>query len=450
MKRAFLAFFIGAAVAHTALGQSVRNLGMSGLTLPGPDAAYLNPAYAAFPASLYGSNADFALPLGLVALLIRPQTSPFGNIGAENSPFDLLAAYDQLSHPNQFLINPASSNAFINPDTGYPEIVITVDSNGVGITDSQGRPINVNFSVGSPSGVSSNKALTPSPIFRLPIPIGPGLSADVGVFAGGVGLGVSPDANLRRALSSGALQPNTDYAISASASAQAGVSIGLSYASVISRVPVSDSFNSDIYVGARGEGFYGVAYAEGTAKARVRTDSSGQPSSIAYSAEGFYTRPGLGNGIGLRADLGVAFEGQGTTAGLGIRNAIGFALWTGTQVEYTESGQLVSEASTRGGFGVTPAFFLNAATKLPLEAGAVIVGGDLGLEGSLYTHLGGEYQLGELRLRAGVGYNGGFVLGLGAGYAGQGFSLDAALTTHQAPMVGGTVFGIAVGIGVSY
>ena len=450
MKRALLAFFLGLSLTPPALSQSVRNLGMSGLTLPGPDAAYLNPAYAAFPAGMYGSNADFALPIGLVAVLLRPQTSPFNNIGSENSPFDLLAAYDQFSHPNEFLLNPASSNAFINPATGYPEIVINVDQNGLRITDSAGRPINLNFSVGSPGGVSSNKALTPSPIFRLPIPIGPGLSADLGVFAGGVGLGVSPDANLRQALSSGTLQPNTDYSINASASAQAGVSLGLSYASVIPRLPISDTLTSNVYVGARGEGFYGLAYAEGTAKARVRTDANSQPSSAAYSGKLFYTVPGNGLGLGLRADLGVAFEGQGTTVGLGIRNAIGFARWTGTEVEYTEDGQRLSGASERGGFGVAPALFLNAATKLPLDLGSVILGGDLGFEGSLSTHLGGEYQLRELRLRAGLGYNGGFVLGLGAGYAVPGFSLDAALTTHQAPIVGGTVFGIALGLGVSY
>ncbi|MER3462716.1 MAG: hypothetical protein C4342_06965, partial [Armatimonadota bacterium] len=153
MKRALLAFFLGLSLTPPALSQSVRNLGMSGLTLPGPDAAYLNPAYAAFPAGMYGSNADFALPIGLVAVLLRPQTSPFNNIGSENSPFDLLAAYDQFSHPNEFLLNPASSNAFINPATGYPEIVINVDQNGLRITDSAGRPINLNFSVGSPGGV---------------------------------------------------------------------------------------------------------------------------------------------------------------------------------------------------------------------------------------------------------------------------------------------------------
>jgi hypothetical protein len=448
MKRALLAGLVG--LSCLASAQSVRSLGMSGLILPGPDAAYLNPAYAAFPASLYGSRANFPLPIGLVALLLRPQTSPFGNLSSENSPFDLLSAYDQFTHPNEFLLNPASSDAFINPATGYPEIVINVDGNGVRVTDSSGRPINLNFSVGRPAGVSSNKALTPEPLFRLPIPLGPGLSADLGIFAGGVGLGISPDANLQQAVASGTLKPDTDYNLSASASAQAGISLGLSYASVIPRVPLFESTVSDLYVGARGEGFYGLGYLEGTATARIHTDANAQPSSAAYSGKVFFTHPGNGSGIGLRADLGVALKGQGTTVGLGIRNALGFAHWSGTEITYSENGQTSTGASERSGFGVAPALFLNAASKLPLEIGSVIVGGDLGLGGSLYTHLGAEYQLGELRLRAGLGYNGGFILGLGAGYAGDGFSLDAALTTHPAPIVGGTVYGIAVGLGVSY
>ncbi|MCV4725753.1 hypothetical protein OFD51_32420, partial [Escherichia coli] len=86
---------------------------------------------------------------------------------------------DQFTYPNEFLLNPASSDAFINPATGYPEVVINVDGNGVRVTDSSGRPINLNFSVGRPAGVTSNKALPPEPLFRLPIPLGPGLSADL-------------------------------------------------------------------------------------------------------------------------------------------------------------------------------------------------------------------------------------------------------------------------------
>lgn len=451
MKRMKWFFLLGLmALAGLGSAQSVRSLGMGGLTLPGPDAAYLNPAYTAFPASLYGSSANLPLPVGLAALFLRPQTNPLGDIRSPDSPFDLLSAYDQFSHPNEILLNPASSDAFINPATGNPEVVISLDGNGVRVTDGSGRPINLDFSVGRPAGISSSKALTPEPLFRLPIPFGAGLSADLGVFAGGLGLGVSPDARLRQAVASGTLQPNTDYSLSASASAQAGISLGLSYATVIPRLPISEGLTSDMYVGVRGEGFYGLAYLEGTATARVHTDENAQPSNAAYSGKLFYALPGNGSGVGLRADLGVAFQGQGTTIGLGIRNALGYAHWSGIEVTYSEDGQTSSQASERSSFGVAPALFLNAASKLPLELGTLILGGDLGLEDSLYAHMGAEYQLGELRLRAGLGYSGGLVLGLGAGFALPGFSLDAALTTHQAPITGGTVFGIAVGLGISY
>ncbi len=79
-----------------------------------------------------------------------------------------------------------------------------------------------------------------------------------------------------------------------------------------------------------------------------------------------------------------------------------------------------------------------------------MVGGDLGYEGSLYGRVGGEYSLGPTRLRAGLGFDNGFRFGLGAGFVGPGFSLDTALTTHRAPIVGNTVFGIALSLGFNF
>lgn len=134
------------AVGGLGLSQGVRSLGMAGLVLPGPGAAYLNPAYAAFPGGLYGADQGFQLPIGLLGLVLRPESNPLPALGGlsnltnENSPFDVLSFYDQLTRPYEFLINPASSRAFINPNTGYPEIQINIDASGLQVTDYQANP----------------------------------------------------------------------------------------------------------------------------------------------------------------------------------------------------------------------------------------------------------------------------------------------------------------------
>ncbi|WP_337870111.1 TetR family transcriptional regulator [Meiothermus sp.] len=442
------------------LTQGVRSMGMAGLVLPSPGAAYLNPAYAAFPAGLYGSDTGFQLPIGLLGLVLRPESNPlpalggFSNLTNENSPFDLLTFYDQFNHPFQFLINPASSKAFINPDTGYPEIQIELEAGGVRITDYQGNPINLDLGLGTPTGVGSSKALTPSPIFRVPFSLGSNLYLDFGLFAGGFGLGLSPNPELRRALQQSSLEPNTEYALILNGSAQAGLSVGFGYATRLPDLPIPDFGTARLYVGTRGEAFYGLAYLEANGSVGVQTNAQGQfdPNQPpVYRGSVFYTLPGNGSGFGARADVGMVMESQGTTVGLGIRNALGFARWTGTELRWDgSSSNPISGQGERSSFGFVPAFFLNAATQLPLEVGTLIVGGDLGYETGLFGRIGGEYSLGPARIRAGLGFDNGFRFGLGAGFAGPGFTLDAALTTHRAPIVGNTVFGIALSLGLGF
>lgn len=442
------------------LAQGVRSLGMAGLVLPGPEAAHLNPAYAAYPAGLYGSERGLRLPVGLLGLVLRPESNPLpalnglSNLTNENSPFDLLTFYDQFTHLNEFLINPASSRAFINPSTGYPEIQINVDANGIQITDYQGNPIPLDLGLGATAGVAANKALTPAPLLRIPLTLDKNLFFDLGVFAGGFGLGLSPNESLRQALRSGQLQPNTEYAVVLNTSAQAGISVGFGYATRLPDLPIPDLGSARLFVGSRGEAFYGLAYLEGNLSVGLQTDSQGQfdpDQPPVYRGTAFYTIPGSGNGFGVRADLGVVMEARGTTVGLGIRNALGFARWSGTELRWNgSSSSPTSSQGERSSFGFVPAFFLNAATQVPLEVGTLLVGGDLGYEASLYGRVGGEYSLGPARLRAGLGFDNGLRFGLGAGFVGPGFSLDAALTTHRAPIVGHTVFGIAVSLGLSF
>ncbi len=447
MKRTVIAVCF--LVLLAAQAQGVRTQGMAGLLLPGPAAAYLNPAYTAFPGDVYGYDSGFSLPIGLLGLL-RPQANPFvffSDSGRKSlkdgtSPFDLLALYDQLTHPNEFLINPPQSPG---------EVVIDLsDPNNIQITDGKGSKLNFDFSVGSPSGVSVSKGLTPNPLFRIPFSVGYGLSLDIGVFAGGFGLGASPDAKLRTLLGRGNLEANTAYGVEAKASGQAGVSAGFSFASELPSFEMQDLGAVKAYVGGRGEAFYGLGYLEGTATATVSTDANKIPDTQTGKLGGtlFYSYPGIGSGYGVRADGGVAFQVQDTTFGLGIRNLIGFAHWSGLEIDLSDTSK--TKAAERNSFGFVPAFYLNAATKIPSETGIAILGGDFGYDGSLFGHVGGEYVFGPARVRAGVGYEGGLKFGLGAGFAGPGFTLDTALSTHQAPIVGGTVFGLALSLGFAF
>ena len=441
------------------LAQSVRSLGMAGLVLPGPEAAHLNPAYAAYPAGQYGSEQGLRLPLGLLGLVLRPESNPLpglsglANLTKENSPFDLLTFYNQLTYPNEFLINPASSKAFLNPNTGYPEIQIVVEANGIQITDYRGNPIPLDLELGE-AGVAATKALTPAPLLRVPFSLADNLFLDLGIFAGGFGLGLSPNDSLRQALRSGQLSPNSEYAAVLSTSAQSGISLGFGYAARLPDLPIPNLTPLKLYLGSRGEAFYGLAYLEGNLSIGLQTDSQGRfdPNRPpVYRGTVFYSVPGSGNGFGVRADLGVVIETQSATLGLGIRNLLGFVRWSGTELRWNGNpGDPVSSQAERSSFGFVPAIFLNAATQVPLEAGTLLLGGDLGYQSRLYGRIGGEYSFGPARLRAGLGFDNGLRFGLGAGFVGAGFSLDTALTTHRAPVVGNTVFGLAVSLGLNF
>ena len=441
------------------LAQSVRSLGMAGLVLPGPEAAYLNPAYAAYPAGQYGSERGLRLPLGLLGLVLRPESNPLpglsglANLTKENSPFDFLTFYNQLTYPNEFLINPASSKAFLNPNTGYPEIQIVVEANGIQITDYRGNPIPLDLELGE-VGVAATKALTPAPLLRVPFSLADNLFLDLGIFAGGFGLGLSPNDSLRQALRSGQLSPNSEYAAVLSTSTQSGISLGFGYAARLPDLPIPNLAPLKLYLGSRGEAFYGLTYLEGNLSIGLQTDSQGRfdPNRPpVYRGTVFYSVPGSGNGFGVRADLGVVIETQSATLGLGIRNLLGFVRWSGTELRWNGNpGDPVSSQAERSSFGFVPAIFLNAATQVPLEAGTLLLGGDLGYQSRLYGRIGGEYSFGPARLRAGLGFDNGLRFGLGAGFVGAGFSLDTALTTHRAPVVGNTVFGLAVSLGLNF
>lgn len=452
--RRWFALFLVLSLAPS-LAQSVRTQGLGGLLLPGPEAARYNPAYAAYPAGNYRYNEGFRLPIGLLGFL-RQSANPFNYFFNQEAffdkanGFDLLTFYDQLTHLDSFLLNPARS-----PD----EVVFTLLPSGISITDGQGNPLRTSFSLGT--GGSAPTSLTPPPLFGVPLPLGvPGLSLELGLFLGTDGLSITPSDTLRSALSTGKVNPNTEYSLTGTGNAQAGISLAMAYATPLPAIP---GLEGQLYGGVRGEGFYGLAYGEAQATAKARTNNQGQfdPNATSYSTKLFYSYLGNGTGFGVRADVGLALDypvvGSGpdknalVTVGLGIRNLMGFSRWQGSEVTLDSSGTSSNpQPATRSSGGFRPAFYLNGAYQSPLEVGSLLVGADLLVDGALSGHVGLEYGFGPARLRGGVGYEGGLVFGLGGGFQAAGFTIDTALTTHQAPFFGGLVYDLALSLGFSF
>ncbi|GAB5601731.1 hypothetical protein FJNA_02550 [Thermus sp. FJN-A] len=438
------------AVTLLSLGQAqgVRSLGMGGVALPGPAYAWANPAYAAFPGNW--DREGQALPLGLLRLLpLFPDTSPFTYFtdpGTFRTGFDLLSFYDQTTHLDSFLINPARS-----PD----EVVFQVRADGISITDGSGRNLVPSFQAGT--SPEKPQALIPAPLLPVSLELGPGTYLSFGPFYGVQGVRVSPNAALAEALAKGTLAPCKDQnpspcALEASGSLSAGLSLGLGFATPLPEVPGLGK----VYVGVRGEGFYGLAYAEASAQASPTFDQDGNPAGATYRyryflsyadfLEGSLGQGAGGRGYGLRGDVGVAVDGGGWALGFGVQNLLGFAEWSGVEVSGDEGGETRTPATKRSD-SLAPSFFLNGAYRIPLEAGNLLLAADARFGSTAPAfHLGAEYALGALALRLGLGLEGGLRFGVGAGLDLAGMGLDLALTTHGAPLVGETVFGLALAV----
>jgi len=445
MKRRVLLILLG--LSGLGLAQGVRSLGMGGVALPGPAQAGANPAYATFPDRW--ERGGFQVPLGVLRLLpFFPETSPlayFTDFQAFRTRFDLLSFYDQATHLDSFLLNPARS-----PE----EVVFRVSADGLSITDGEGRPLIPSFSVGS--SPERPEALVPSPFLPIALELGPGTYLSLGLFSGAQGLRVAPSPALAEALQRGNLDPcrgqdPSPCSLEASLAYGAGLSLAAGLAAPLSQVPGL----GQVYVGVRGEGFLGLGYLEASAQARPTFDQDGNVSGASYAYRYFLSAPsflegilgrGGGLGYGLRADVGVALDGGEWALGLGVRNLLGFARWSGVEVSGTERGETQTPATKESGFSA-PEVFLNGAYRLPLEVGSLLVAADARF-GSVAPafHLGLEYGLGPWALRAGAGLEGGLRFGVGTGLDLEALALDLALTTHEAPLVGGTVYGVALAV----
>ncbi|WP_337845732.1 hypothetical protein [Thermus sp.] len=424
--------------------QGVRSLGMGGLVLPGPEGADRNPAYAAYP-SRYGREGTM-VPLGLLRFLPTfPDTSPFTYFTdrqAFKTGFDALSFYDQLTHPNSFLLNHARS-----PD----EVVFRIRADRLEIADGQGNPLAPSFALGAVGAKPT--ALYPPPLYWIPLWSEGGIYFRFGPFLGVEGLQVSPSRELAQALAGGNLdacrQDPSPCTLSATAKASSGVALDLGWAAALPEVPEV----GQLYVGVRGQGFYGLGYVEVNAEARPIFDPDGNPSAVDYQVGGFYSiayapqGSGLfpGRGYGLRGDVGVVLDMGQATLGLGVQNLLSLVTWEGYAFSVDQNGNLTQTPAKRQGDIFAPSLFLNGAYHF--QDLGLLLGADASFGATAPSfHLGGEYALGLALLRAGVGYEGGFRFGLGAGFDLEGLGLDLALTRHEAPLVGGSVYGIALAV----
>jgi len=422
----FLAFALG-----LALGQGVREAGMGGVLLPGIAGAGKNPAYAAL-GEPFGPG-TYTLPLGALGMLF-PDRSPlyyFLDPDTFYRSFDLASFLDQASAPETLLFNPAKS-----PE----EVVIELSAGGIRITDGAGNPLALRGGAGVPGRSGS---LVPPALFRIPFGLGRGMAGSVGVFLGSDGIALEPDAALSRLLAGGGLEPNQTYALTARGSASGGLALDFAFAQPL---PLPGTPGT-LYLGARGQAFLGLLRLDAEVTYRVTTDDEARPATHETETRTFYVYPGQGIGYGGQVDLGLAYAEADWIVGLGVKNALGFATWQGTEEVRTDGGSTTAP-KTETQFGFDPAFYLSGAGYLPLEEGGrLLLAADLGYDGAVFGHLGAEYPIGPSRLRAGIGYDRGLVLGTGAGFELGPLRFDLALTGRTSPWDGHLAFGLQAGVG---
>jgi len=449
LKR-FLSLWI-AALLCCASAQDARSLAMGGVVLPDRSASVHNPAYAA---SLRGGPTNtFPVPIGLLNLLVNEKLKIGNEVvrgdGTTVTTFDILAAIDQASYLNTFIFNLPSSPTDIN---------LLVDR------DANGEPV-ARLDFGGGSNISLDS-----------VNYGNDYALPFSAAAGPMRIGLRPYTFVN-----GSAVPDTDFAklfttgtasgtVNLGVAAEAGVTLDVFYATKLPDAMLvgTDVEGANIYLGVRGAPFFGFAKADASGSATVEVNPDGETASYDVDGTAFVSAIGVsGFGYGVVADVGAAadipVDGAIFSVGLGLRN-LGFGIWSGQ--EYTVSGSSEDDdvvtfsdpvSATRSfvapNFGLTlnGAYSLDGANLPPL-INSVIIASDVGFGASGFgVHLGAESVFGfesvTLAARAGLGYDDGFKLGIGAGLGFGSGSLDFALASHRAPFTTHQSFGIAASIG---
>ncbi len=473
MKRTLTTIGLLLALTGAALAQDVRSLGLGGAIVPGSGASQFNPAFLNYPPD--GRGGGFSLPVGLLNFVLNSQMnvidfltnrSPYLTGNPPQKVFNFLAAFDQVTHLNSFILNTP---------TPPGELSINLSATGIGLFDvTNNRPISVDFSslgalFGTPSATSGV-----TPLIGIPFSIGP-VAIKIGVFANATPTSPRIDPALVADIADGNLSASYPNAITISGQGAAGISLDLAFST-----PINLGVGT-VYVGARASGFFGAVYADGRASVNVTPGATSAltDAKIGYEYTYFVSSPlgsslggGISNGLGygVAGDFGVVVDLPGTTLGvpelekftigLGIIGLVEANAWTGTEFRTVYDGVTgvlttsPATAATRGGVNFNPLFTANVAGTFSLVGGfrvLTMLDAQLG-RGSLNLHLGVEAQWTLFVVRGGIGLeNGRFRFGIGGGLEiTPGFGLDLALTAHPTPFVGGTSWGIAAALRLGF
>lgn len=424
----------------TAHAQGVRSLGMGGTSTPASNGSG-NPAFRALPDA--GTPFFLPLPLGAVNVLLREELDP------RSDQFDLLSAFDQVSHLGTLLANPARS-----PE----EIVVSVaNDNGV-------PAVSVDLVGGSPLQISQGTPVGYGQTFELPI------GFDVGPVSLGIRPYIDADGRLTPLAGFGELfnAGTSSGEVAGRLRGEAGVGVNVSYAGALP-IPASEAFAGQIFLGVRAEPFVGLARIDGTGTFTVtatENDSGETQFGYEYEGDGFYAVVGQGGiGYGVTGDLGVAVtlptsDGR-LTAGLGVTD-LGLGLWQGMEVTVTgdslgASAQTGPTPSSRtylfDRFGVNAnlAYEFDTAVLGVPDLGSLLVAADGAYDdGAISGHLGIEggydFEMVQLLLRGGGGFDDGLMAGVGAGVRVVGIGVDFAVHTYRSPFTAHQAVGAAVGL----
>jgi|GEM_PF-2830315 len=428
-----------ATITSGAAAQDVRSLGMGRVGTPTGFAA-VNPAFAAIQDE--EAWASVPLPLGALGLL---------RVGfdTEADTFDLLTLLDQGTHLTTYVFNPAH---------GPEEVTITIGQDG--------QPVaRVETAGGSQLQITSGNPVNFSHQLQLPIafPVGP-VVVGVRPFVTLDGV-VRPDEEFSALFGAGTRSGSADGDLKA----EAGVGINVAYATQI-HLPEESEFNGDLFVGVRAEPYIGLAKVDATGSGSVTvTNTANADFEFEYEAQGFYSLVGqTGLGFGATFDLGVAAvtpldEGD-VTVGMAL-TGLGGSFWQGQSFEL--SGDQDSDRETTATderesfffdrFGVqgNVAFDADVEALAMEELASLLVAAEMGYSaGNFSTHVGGEagFTAGDALVfaRAGVGYEAGFVFGVGTGVRYGGFGVDAALHGYRSPLSANQAVGASLGLSFAY
>lgn len=427
-----IALLVALAALPFATAQDARSLGMGGVSVAGPGAASVNPAFGAVPGH---GGTSLTLPLGALSALTRDYWDP-------NAPgFDALSTLDQASNVGLYLLNPA-----VSPE----RVIVGVDAQGLSVTFQGGATMRL----AEPATFST----------RLDLPIGGRI--------GSVRLGVRPFSTLHASFVPGADTRQVFASGSPSASGtlradvEAGVALDVGAAFPLPLPPAALG-GARVYAGVRGSVIAGLAKAsvDLQGQARAEQDSSGSyTGNVLYSVHGTYGWGGLPIGTvgyGGEASVGLAASvpsGAGTvTAGVAVRH-LGVMVWNLDETRF----QSDQSSSSSTDLGVVRQVEVARHVAVGANVALAVPRGDLGvpgmgmilaadgtvdLSGGFATHAGAEARFGPLAVRAGLGYDNGLRLGVGAGFDAGPVELDVALTSHRSLFTDHQAYAVAASLG---